>query len=100
LFDRHPGTDINAAAIGKLLWFGKFSGEEWGYLDELMREWQVLACVVDAEGFLWIGTQDGPARYDGRAWTSVPLPGTQESQWVRAIEAHLAPHVHDLRGCA
>ena len=50
-FDRHPGTDINAAAIGKLLWFGKFSGEEWGYLDELMREWQVLACVVDADPF-------------------------------------------------
>ena len=48
---RHPGTDINAAAIGKLLWFGKFSGEEWGYLDELMREWQVLACVVDADPF-------------------------------------------------
>ena len=23
--------------------------EEWGYLDDLMREWQVLACVVDAD---------------------------------------------------
>jgi hypothetical protein len=23
-FDQHPGSDINAAAIGKLLWFGKF----------------------------------------------------------------------------
>lgn len=51
LFDRPPGDDINAAAIGKLLWFGKFSGEEWDYLDELMREWQVLACVVDADPF-------------------------------------------------
>ncbi len=52
LFDKYPGTDINAAAIGKLLWFGKFSGEaEWDYLDELMREWQVLACVVDADPF-------------------------------------------------
>ncbi len=52
LFDQHPGNDINAAAIGKLLWFGKFSGEtEWDYLDELMREWQVLACVVDADPF-------------------------------------------------
>jgi hypothetical protein len=52
LFDKHPGDDINAAAIGKLLWFGKFSGElEWDYLDELMREWQVLACVVDADPF-------------------------------------------------
>jgi len=51
LFDRQPGSDINAAAIGKLLWFGKFAGEEWSYLDELMREWQVLACVVDADPF-------------------------------------------------
>jgi hypothetical protein len=51
LFDRPPGSDINAAAIGKLLWFGKFPGEEWSYLDELMREWQVLACVVDADPF-------------------------------------------------
>jgi hypothetical protein len=51
LFDQHPGKDINAAAIGKLLWFGKFSGEDWSYLDELMREWQVLACVVDADPF-------------------------------------------------
>jgi hypothetical protein len=55
LFDEHPGNDINAAAIGRLLWFGKFSGESdegWRYLDELMREWQVLACVVDADPFL------------------------------------------------
>jgi hypothetical protein len=54
LFDRHPGDDINAAAIGKLLWFGKFPGVNdagWCYLDELMREWQVLACVVDADPF-------------------------------------------------
>jgi len=49
LFDQHPGSDINAAAIGKLLWFGKFPEDGWDYLGELMREWQVLACVVDAD---------------------------------------------------
>ena len=49
LFDQYPGTDISAAAIGKLLWFGKFAEDDWGYLAELMREWQVLACVVDAD---------------------------------------------------
>jgi phage terminase large subunit GpA-like protein len=48
-FDSHPGNDINAAAIGKLLWFGKFLEDGWDYLGELMREWQVLACVVDAD---------------------------------------------------
>lgn len=41
--------DINAVALGKLLWYGKFGEEDWKYLDELMREWQVLACVVDAD---------------------------------------------------
>lgn len=48
-FDRHLGSDLNAAAIGKLLWFGKFLEDGWDYLSELMREWQVLACVVDAD---------------------------------------------------
>ena len=49
LFDHHPGSDISSAAIGKLLWFGKFAEDDWSYLGELMREWQVLACVVDAD---------------------------------------------------
>jgi hypothetical protein len=48
-FDRHPGSDINAAALGKLLWYGKFLEDGWEYLEELMREWQVLAAVVDAD---------------------------------------------------
>jgi len=41
--------DINAVAQCKVLWFGKYGEEDWSYLDELMREWQVLACVVDAD---------------------------------------------------
>lgn len=49
LFDRPPGSDINSAAIGKLLWFGHFPEDGWDYLGDLMREWQVLACVVDAD---------------------------------------------------
>lgn len=42
--------DINAAAQAKVLWEGKFYEDEWDTrLDELMREWQVLACVIDAD---------------------------------------------------
>jgi hypothetical protein len=66
--DGPPGKDINAVAQAKLVWFGKFGEEDWGYLDELMREWQILACVVDADpninearrfarrfyGFVWL----------------------------------------------
>lgn len=49
LFDQHPGADINDAAVGKLLWFGKFAEDDWGYVGSLMREWQVLAAVIDAD---------------------------------------------------
>ena len=42
-------SDINVAALGKLLWFGKFHEDDWGMLSELMREWQILACVIDAD---------------------------------------------------
>ena len=42
-------SDINVAAIGKLLWFGKFMEDDWAMLNDLMREWQVLACVIDAD---------------------------------------------------
>ena len=48
-FDGDRRIDINLAAIGKLLWFGKFREEDWNYVGQLMREWQVLACVVDAD---------------------------------------------------
>lgn len=45
----NPGNDINAVAIPKVVWFGKFGEDEWGLLDDLMREWQVLYAVVDAD---------------------------------------------------
>lgn len=47
-FDSY-GHDLNAAAMGKLLWEGKVPGDDFTELDRLMREWQVLACVIDAD---------------------------------------------------
>jgi hypothetical protein len=46
------GRDINVLARAKNVWHGKFSGKVeggWGRLDEWMREWQVLHCVIDAD---------------------------------------------------
>lgn len=46
------GKDLNSVAIGKLLWFGKFNVQAdngWGQLRQMMRTWQVLHCVVDAD---------------------------------------------------
>jgi hypothetical protein len=42
------GRDINATSTGKLLWEGTILGTEFERFDYLMREWQVLACVIDA----------------------------------------------------
>jgi hypothetical protein len=43
------GIDINAGARAKLLWEGKVPADEFKDLDKFMREWQVLACVIDAD---------------------------------------------------
>lgn len=41
--------DLNAAYTAKLLWEGKISGSNFKDLDRFMAEWQVLACVIDAD---------------------------------------------------
>jgi hypothetical protein len=41
--------DVNVAAFCKVLAHGKFHEDEWSTLDALMREWQVMACVIDAD---------------------------------------------------
>jgi len=45
----------------------------------------VEALAMDARGFLWVGTQDGPARYNGRTWTTFKLPRNELGSWVRSI---------------
>jgi hypothetical protein len=49
LFRVAPSKDLGAAAICKVLWVGKFMEEDWGLLDQLMVEWQVMFAVVDAD---------------------------------------------------
>lgn len=41
--------DLNATAIGKVRAFGTFLETDWHFADQLMWEWQVLTCVVDAD---------------------------------------------------
>jgi hypothetical protein len=48
LFDQYS-HDLNVAAYGRLLWEGKLPGDNFEELDRLMREWQVLGCVIDAD---------------------------------------------------
>lgn len=46
--DRY-GLDPNAAAHGKVLAEFKLPGDDFETLDPLMREWQIQACVIDAD---------------------------------------------------
>jgi hypothetical protein len=56
---KNAGKDISASYEEKVLWVGKFGQEEyWRRLTELMREWQVLYAVIDAD----------PEISDARAW--------------------------------
>lgn len=48
-FDRY-GNDLNVAATAKVLYETKFSEEDFDqYLDEMMRNWQIQACIIDAD---------------------------------------------------
>ena len=42
-------ADLNARAFAKDIFIGRFYQDEWDKLDEWMKEWQVLACVMDAD---------------------------------------------------
>ncbi len=93
LFNGNPGNDINAAAIGKLLWFGTFPGDTdagWHYLDELMREWQVLACVVDADPFL-NDARRFARRFHGYVWLTRYRRGKTEKETAISGEETGAP---------
>ena len=41
--------------------------------------------LIDKKGYLWVGTQDGAAYYNGRRWTHIKLPGSGASQWIRSM---------------
>jgi signal transduction histidine kinase/ligand-binding sensor domain-containing protein/DNA-binding response OmpR family regulator/HPt (histidine-containing phosphotransfer) domain-containing protein len=47
----------------------------------------VRSLVFDRDGYLWAGTQDGLARYNGREWQTVDLPNRTRSTWVFDILA-------------
>ncbi len=47
----------------------------------------VQAMTFDRNGYLWVGTQDGGAVYNGRSWKVVNLPQRTVSNFVRSILA-------------
>jgi signal transduction histidine kinase/DNA-binding response OmpR family regulator/ligand-binding sensor domain-containing protein/HPt (histidine-containing phosphotransfer) domain-containing protein len=45
----------------------------------------IQAMAFDRKGYLWVGTQDGAAYYNGRVWTVVNMPNRTVSNFVRSI---------------
>ncbi|MDC3959741.1 hybrid sensor histidine kinase/response regulator [Polyangium jinanense] len=53
--------------------------------DDGLPQNSVNAIAFEPGGRMWIGTQAGPASYDGRRFTPLPLPQAAASNWVTAI---------------
>lgn len=50
--------DLNTAASCKTLWMGKFHEEDaWNQFDQLMIEWQVIHCIIDADPAPYLARQ-------------------------------------------
>src|SRR5207253_4846648 len=45
----------------------------------------VQAMAVDQKNYLWVGTQDGAACYNGRSWTVVNMPTRTVSNDIRSM---------------
>lgn len=45
----------------------------------------IMGLVIDAKGYLWAGSQDGAAYYNGVTWKVVNLPNRTASNYVRAM---------------
>ncbi len=42
-----------------------------------------MSLATDREGYLWVATQDGAARFDGRTWKTFAMPNRQRSNFLR-----------------
>ncbi len=45
----------------------------------------IMGLVIDSKGYLWAGSQDGAAYYNGVSWKVVNMPNRTASNYVRAM---------------
>ena len=45
----------------------------------------ITSLAFDGDGYLWAGTKDGAAYYNGREWRAVALAKDHRSTWIQAI---------------
>ena len=47
----------------------------------------IEAMGFDARGYLWVATQDGAARFNGRAWVTEEMPQPRKGNWI--LDLHM-----------
>ena len=47
----------------------------------------VHAIARDELGYLWVGTQDGAGRWNGREWLTIDMPDREVSNYIRSLAA-------------
>jgi diguanylate cyclase (GGDEF)-like protein len=82
----HPEAAATTSKAGDLVALAHPAVRSFTDRDGLPQN-TVHAIARDHLGYLWVGTQDGAARWNGREWTVVDMPDRQVSNYVRAILA-------------
>ena len=82
------GQHAQAAPIHSNQPEGQYVHQQWHAADGLPQE-TVQALTRSSEGYIWAGTQDGLARYDGHRFTLFHPNNTPalKSRWIQALAA-------------
>jgi signal transduction histidine kinase/CheY-like chemotaxis protein/ligand-binding sensor domain-containing protein len=79
-----PAAPPEQASAPDVLEFGRPAITIYNDEDGLPEN-AVQAIAFDRDGYLWVGTQDGAARYNGRSWTVVDMPNRSISNNVLSL---------------
>jgi len=91
-FDKYS-SDLNVSARPKVLYEFKFHEEDWHFLDELMREWQIWACVIDADPQI-MEARRFARRFPGSVWLCRFRRGVTAKEISEIDDGEGAPIIH------
>ncbi len=91
-FDKYS-CDLNVSAKCKVLYETKFHEEDWNILDELMREWQILACVIDADPQI-MQARHFARRFPGYVWLCRFRRGVTAKEISLVEDENHSPLIH------
>lgn len=88
-FDRYS-VDLNVAAIGEVLFQTTFYEEDWHVADQLMRDWQIVAAVVDADPQI-MEARRFARRFPGYVWLCRYRKGVAQKEIQETDDGDHAP---------